>query len=285
VRIAFPSRLVEALEHVRQLLLRDALAVILDLEPGPQLVAADPAAHLAARGREAHRVVDQVVQDLAQRLFVGEHPDGAARLAANPHSARLLGRPHLGEVPRHERGQIDRMQGMAAAVGDQPAALEHVVHQSAHAVGLLHDVAQRNISHSGRELARLEGLGVELDRRERRLHLVGDVGDELFLLLGVAPGGERLGQLVGQADDEEEQQDAAGREQDPVERRARGRADPAAERRDSRPGTHHVDDPHHQKRHGRAERQDVHRHQLGSARGHGGTLHRPMLAQWVRTLP
>ena len=57
---------------------------------------------------------------------------------------------------------------------------------------------------------------MELDRCERRLHLVRDVRNELLLLLSVSPFGERVRELKGEPHDDQRKKGATDAESYPV---------------------------------------------------------------------
>ena len=223
-RIALVADLVEAVEDVRQLLLRDADAVVLDLDAHPAARRPrDRQRTSPPRLREAHGVVEQVVEHPVERVLGGHH-DG--RLSTSPRSrtpCASAARPRLGEVARRRKSDTSTGRSVERLLaGQQAAALEHVVDEARHAVGLLQDEVERarSLRRVG-QVVLLQGLRVQLDGGERRLQLVGDVGDELLLLVRVAARRQRLGELLGQADDEEEEQRAADGEQDPVGARRR----------------------------------------------------------------
>ena len=101
---------------------------------------------------------------------------------------------------------------------------------------------------SGADLVLLQRLRVELDGRQRRLHLVRDVRDELVLLSRVVARAEGERQLEREpADDEREEHDTAP-EHAPVRRDARA-AGALGELGDLRGREEHVDHPEHQQPH------------------------------------
>src|SRR5262245_42311487 len=76
VSLAKPTAaLAELLEDVRQELGIGAGAVVLDADHGPPVAPVDSELDAAARGREVHRIVQQVAHDLLQPSGVAQHGD------------------------------------------------------------------------------------------------------------------------------------------------------------------------------------------------------------------
>src|SRR5262245_59265639 len=191
---------VEALEDPVEVAARDADARVLHRDQAVAVLTGEPQRDAPGRARVLDRVVDQVVEHLRHGLLVAAHPQGA--LAAPDLEAQALRRQgwlaqaqhaveHLAPVDRRaldrELARLDARQ--AEEVGHQVGQPLHVGVDALKELDVVALVVQR---------AREQRLDEALDRGQRGLQLVRDVGDE------VAPDALQAPQLrdVVQHDDE-----------------------------------------------------------------------------------
>src|ERR1044072_9192811 len=104
--VAHVAGLVAAVEDVRQLVARDADAVVLHHDAHLAVVVGDAAAHLAALVGKAGGVVEQVVHLPVQRVGGGEHACARVELPGEVHALRFDARARLGEVAGEELGDV-----------------------------------------------------------------------------------------------------------------------------------------------------------------------------------
>jgi hypothetical protein len=129
----------------------------------------------AARGRMAHRVVDDVLEDLDQPLAIGERARQVGRRFDRDADAALA-HQRLASVDRlrDQFVHVDRLQ-----LGRQrPAILEQVVHQLAEAIHLAAQGPQVGLELLGPPEAGFEGVERGGDAEQRIAHLVRDAGHQ-----------------------------------------------------------------------------------------------------------
>ena len=175
---------VEPLEDPRQLVARDADARVGHVHA--HHVGRQRAGHadLSSQRRVLDRVVDQVVEDLPDRLLVGQDQSLSIQAAGIKGERQVLGfrptpMPLKARLERGNQTQRSVLEELLARIESSQA--EHVQDQLVQPVHLLVDPFQEA------EVHRLvvEGpvdqcLRVRLDRGERGLELVGGVGDEIL---------------------------------------------------------------------------------------------------------
>ena len=143
--ISRPS-LVEAVEDASQLVLRDADAVVLDLDARRRRRRRATRQRTSPPGCEK-RTALSIRLSSTRRSASSLRQDRRRRSPRRPRSAdaAALDRaaaPRRGSAPKNAPGRPGSSSSCACCARQQPAALEHVVDQRAHAVGLLHDVAR-----------------------------------------------------------------------------------------------------------------------------------------------
>ena len=138
-------------------------------------------------------VVHQVVDDLVELVPGGVHQ---APLPGLIGQCDVPLRGHQLHHPQHllEHRQYIHHRGLLHQPAVQPGQLEQVLGDAGQALGLLADVRHEFLGGGRIDVFRLEdGVRQQLDGRQRRLELVGGVGDE------APPGLLRLLQPVGEA--------------------------------------------------------------------------------------
>ncbi len=167
----------ERLEDVRLLLGRDARAPVGHLEQAVPARRRTRTSTGAPSGVCRDGVGEQVVDHLAQAVGVTDRRGTGPGACEGDGAVR---RRHPGGVHGggDDGGQVDVLEG-ERPLAVEPGQQQQVVHEHAHAVGLLADVAHRGGEVLGPVAgAAVEELGVAADRRERRAQLVGGVGEE-----------------------------------------------------------------------------------------------------------
>ena len=176
----------ERLEQLRQVVGRDARAVVQHLEEHVVALAADT--QLDLRARVAHGVVEQVDEHAQERRVVavsamrrGRRDDDDPRVDG---VGRLVRERHGVERARAQLGPRVLEPAEREEVADEPVQQRRLVLRAAQVVGVADAV-----------LDRLERAA---EREQRRAQVVGDRADEeASLLLGGVLLGQRVAQAVG----------------------------------------------------------------------------------------
>ena len=167
---------VEAFEQPARVEALEARPVVGHLDHRRAGVGPDPYPHPGARGRVGPGVRQQVGQHLAQPPAVADHGDGLGGVEVDRVVRR--GGPGVGHGVDGQRPEVDG--GLVQRAPLVEAGQEQqVVHQDAHALGLLLDAAHGDgqvLGALGRTPA--EELGVAPDRRQRGPQLVGGIRHE-----------------------------------------------------------------------------------------------------------
>ncbi len=103
----------------------------------------------------------------------------------------------------------------------QMAGLQDVIDQVVEPLNVFQHVAVEGGLFAGADLAAVEGLGIELERRDRRLQLMRDAVDEVRLPPREIDGLHRQGQVEHDAAQHQTKQSGAHRQQNPGHRRRR----------------------------------------------------------------
>ena len=169
---------VEALEQARQRLGRDADSGVGDAHLDRAVVTVRLDAHLASLGGESDSVVDEVEDHLVHALGVGlDRREIVGHVAA--HVDVAIGARHLDlrHHLRHQRAERDLLAAQRHLARLELREIEQLLHEAAESLGL----RQHHLEDLGVRLldAVEQVLQVRPDRGDRRLELVGDVGDQV----------------------------------------------------------------------------------------------------------
>ena len=175
---------VEPLKHAGLAVLRDADAVVLDLQPRAVGAGAAAQFHVAAGLVVADGIIAQVGGKLGQQVLAALHGGGLGVVLQ-----RHVG---LAGIDRHvlrglfdqrsqvDRRHLDRLFAALAGLGAvQLAQLQDIADQRDHALRFLMD-ARRKGGHVSRLChAGLDQLGIAGDARQRGFQFVADIGSKL----------------------------------------------------------------------------------------------------------
>ena len=181
-RVARGVDAVEAVEHVRQVLGRDARPAVLDDQHDLGAGRRRPQRDAAAARRVAHGVGDQVLQHLLEPPLVAKHGFGARADVPFERDAALVERALVpGERALEQAGERDRLALERSTAAVETGEVEEVADDGLEAQRLLGDDAEiagagRVVLHGRRQR---QGLEVAAHRGERRHQLVRDVGEQL----------------------------------------------------------------------------------------------------------
>ncbi len=185
---------VEALEHVRQRLLRDAHAAVGHLQPDAARRGPQPHHHPAGQ-RVLDRVRHQVEDDLLPQAAVDVH-GLRQRLAHDLHRQPGAGGGRLeeGGQPGGVGGQVERAEAGPHAPAFEARELQQRVHHPLQAMAVALGQPQRVARRPAHARALQQVAQRPEHQRQRRAQLVAHVGEEQHL--GAVQLGQRAGALA-----------------------------------------------------------------------------------------
>ena len=190
-RVPGGVRAVEPLEYLRQVLLGDALAVVLNLDPdGLRLVQNPDIDRPPGLIHVLHAVADDIVDDLLHLLRIRDdhrvrlHQVGIVQLDA----PLLQVQPHLLHAVPEIVCYVYPMEIIRNPVVIYPRVIGQLIDQPLHVVGLVVDGLDVFVHLLRRHRHPVhDALHIPLDGRDRGLQVMGDIADQLPVLLLAGP--------------------------------------------------------------------------------------------------